>query len=260
MNGRYLDSHFHLEDKRFTEDREDVIKRAIDEGLWYLLTPIDISDKENEKEQVISVFKKYDNCFLGFGIHPHTAKHYSDKMEKELIELLKTDKTVAVGEIGLDYYYDLSDRETQKSVFKRQLEIAEEYNLPVIVHIRDAFDDAAKILFDSSVRGVLHSWTGDKEFALEGIKHGFFISFSGILTFKKAEKIKESFLNTPLDRLLFETDSPYLAPVPLRGKRNEPSFVKYIYKKGSELKALDEDIIKKSVEANFEKLFLKKEG
>jgi TatD DNase family protein len=258
MKGRYLDSHFHLEDKRFAEDREEVLKRAIKEGLWYLLTPIDISDNENERDAIITVAQKYDNYFLGFGVHPHTAKYYSDKIEKELIELIKTENMVAIGEIGLDYYYDFSDRETQKTVFKRQLEIAAEYNLPVIVHIRDAFDDAEKILFDNSIRGVLHSYTGDKEFALEGIKQGFFISYSGILTFKKAEDIKESFLNTPLDRLLFETDSPYLAPVPLRGKRNEPSFVKHIYKRGSELKSIDEEIIKKSVEENFEKLFLKK--
>ncbi len=256
MKHRYLDSHFHLEDKRFSEDREKVIKRARNEGLGYLLTPIDLADTENEKDKVIAVSKKTEDYYLAFGVHPHTAKYYSEQIEKELINLIKEKKVVAIGEIGLDYYYNLSDQNTQKTVFKKQLELAKEYNLPVIVHIRDAFSDAAKILFDTGVRGVLHSYTGDKEFVKEGVKNGFFISYSGIITFKKADTIRESLLNTPLENLLFETDSPYLAPVPLRGKRNEPSFVKYIYQKGSEILSTDESVLIKHTEENFEKLFL----
>ena len=233
MKHSYLDSHFHLEDKRFSEDREEVIKRAKKEGLRYLLTPIDIADSENQRDEVISISLKTDDYFLAFGVHPHTAKFYNKKREKELIEAIESDKTLAVGEIGLDYYYDLSERETQRVVFKEQIELAVKYSYPVIVHIRDAFEDAAKILFGSKVRGVLHSYTGDKDFVTEAVRNGFFISYSGILTFKKADMIRESFLNTPLDKILLETDSPYLAPVPLRGKRNEPAFVKHIYKKGA---------------------------
>ncbi len=256
--GYYADPHFHLESKKFSEDREEVIIRAKESGLNYLLSPMDFTEDENELEPVISIAERTENYFLSFGVHPHNSKFWNGKTEEELLNLIKNRKNVAVGEIGLDYYYNLSPKEDQISAFKAQIAIAKEFGFPVIIHLRDAFDDAAKILFDKNIKGVLHSYTGDTEFLREGLKNNFFVSFSGMLTFKKAENIRESFLETPIDRLLLETDSPYLAPVPMRGKRNEPSFVRYTYKKASELLNLEEEVLKLKLEENFERIFLQK--
>ncbi len=256
--GNYADPHFHLESKKFSEDREEVIKRAKESGLNYLLSPIDFTDNEIELEPVISIAEKTENYFLSFGVHPHNAKFWNGKTEKKLLNLIKNRKNVAVGEIGLDYYYNLSPKEDQISAFKAQIEIAKDFELPIIIHLRDAFDDAAKILFGKNIKGILHSYTGNTEFLKEGLKNNFFVSFSGMITFKKAENIRESFLETPIERLLLETDSPYLAPVPMRGKRNEPSFVIYTYKKASELLKIEEEILKLKLEENFEKIFLQK--
>ncbi len=254
----YIDPHFHLESKKFSEDREEIIKRAKNSGLKYLLSPIDFTDEDAEIEPVKAIVKKTEDYYLAFGVHPHNAKYWNSETEKELFIYLKDSKVKAVGEIGLDYYYNFSPKEEQISAFKAQIEIAKDFDLPIIIHLRDAFDDAAKILFEEGIKGVLHSYTGNPDFLMEGLKFGYYVSFSGMITFKKADNIRESFMETPLERLLLETDAPYLAPVPMRGKRNEPSFVIYTYKKASELLSIDEEKIKKQLEVNFEKIFLSK--
>lgn len=254
--GYYIDPHFHLESKKFSKDREEVIKRAKVKGLKYLLSPIDFSDDDIELEPVISIAENTEGYYLSFGVHPHNAKLWNSDVEKKLLKLIMNKKNIAIGEIGLDYYYNFSPRDDQISAFKAQIEIAEELKFPIIIHLRDAFDDAAEILFGKRIKGVLHSYTGDPSFLKEGINHGFFVSFSGMITFKKADNIRESLIETPLNRLLLETDSPYLAPVPMRGKRNEPSFVIYTYKKASELLNIEEEKLKIQLEENFEELFL----
>ncbi len=254
--GYYIDPHFHLESKKFSEDRKEIIKRAKDSGLKYLLSPMDFTDEEAEIKPVREIVEKTEDYYLAFGVHPHNAKYWNSETEKKLLALLENNRVKAVGEIGLDFYYNFSPKEEQIAAFKAQIEIAKEFGLPIIIHLRDAFDDAAKILFENGIKGVLHSYTGKPDFLKEGLKFGYFASFSGMITFKKADNIRESFMETPLEGLLLETDAPYLAPVPKRGKRNEPSFVVYTYKKASELLNINEEKIKRQLEVNFEKLFL----
>ncbi len=259
MKTYYIDPHFHLESKKFSDDRAAVINRAKGAGLKYLLSPIDFTDDDVELEPVIKIAENTEDYYLAFGVHPHNARKWDLKTEKKLLSLLRQKKVKAVGEIGLDYYYNFSPKEAQISAFRAQIDIAKEYNLPIIVHLRDAFEDAIKILFNNKIKGVLHSYTGDGDFLKEGLKCGYFVSFSGMLTFKKADNIRSAFLQTPLSRLLLETDAPYLAPVPMRGKRNEPSFVIYTYKKAAELLKISEEKIKIQLEENFERLFLSKD-
>jgi len=255
----YLDSHFHLDDERFDGIRKQVITRAQKKEIKYFLSPLDTVRKDSNIKEVINLSGKTDNYYIAFGIHPHEAKYYNSKTESRIIELVKSNKnTVAIGEIGLDYYYNFSSPKEQKIAFESQLDIAEKLNLPVIIHIRDAFNDVKDILFKRNIRGVLHSYTGTTDFLKIALKYNYYISFSGMLTFKNADSIREAFLKTPLSSLLLETDSPYLAPEPKRGKQNEPSFVTFIYKKASELLNIDENKLKHQIENNFKQLFLSK--
>lgn len=225
----FVDSHCHIDGEQFDGDRDEVVRRAEDAGVKMMLT-VGTGDPHNgEIERAVKVAENYENVFASVGVHPHDAQLYDDAAEKHLIELAEREKTVAWGEIGLDYYYDHSPRDVQREVFRRQIKIARQLDLPVIIHSREADDETVEILSEEYQTlgrgGVMHCFGGTAEMAQAMLDVGFYISFAGNVTFKKAENLREAARIVPLDKLLIETDCPFLAPAPNRGKRNEPSFV-----------------------------------
>lgn len=185
--------------------------------------------------EALAISEKFDNVFASCGVHPHDAKLYNDDVDRELIKLIGSKKVVGVGEIGLDYYRDLSPRDVQKDVFKRQLHIAEENNFPVIIHTRDSIEDAIEVVSDFKCRGVFHAFDYPIDFAMKVIEMGFFVGIGGVVTYPNS-KIFSCIKDIPLDSILVETDAPYLTPNPHRGKRNEPAYTRYVVKKIAELK------------------------
>lgn len=246
-----IDSHCHLE--MFKEELSDVVRRAYDSGVSTIVT---VASDVESLDEVVKIAEQYPMVYATVGIHPHDAKDFNDKVLKKIFELSRHPKVIAIGEIGLDYHYDNSPREAQKSAFVRQLELARDLGLPVVVHSREAFDDTIKILKESGVsRGVLHCFSGNLSQAKKAIELGFLISISGVVTFKNAKKIKEVAQFVPDDYLLIETDAPYLAPEPMRGKGNEPAFLIYTARELAELRGLTVEDIDRITTVNTYKLF-----
>jgi TatD DNase family protein len=221
-----VDSHCHLDFPDFAEERDAVVERAAAAGIGMMVT---ISTRVKRFESVLSVAAAYENVFCSVGTHPHNAGEETDVTTDELIRLSTHPKVVAVGEAGLDYFYDRSPRDVQAVVFRRHIAAARETGLPVVIHSRDADADMEAILRDERGKGafpfILHCFSSGETLAKAGVELGGYVSFSGILTFKKSEELREIAKSIPHDRLLVETDAPYLAPVPFRGKRNEPAYV-----------------------------------
>ena len=251
---KMIDSHAHLDEERFDEDRDELIKSLKENGVSYVINP---SSDMATSRRVVELSNKYENIFAAVGIHPHDAETFKEGDLDELRELSKNEKVVAIGEIGLDYYYDNSPREIQKEVFRKQLQLSHELDLPVIIHTREAMGDTYDILkeFEGKVRGVIHCYTGSIEMAENFMKMGFYISIAGPVTFKNAVNVREMAKEIPLERLLIETDSPYLAPVPNRGKRNDPTNVRYVADMLSNLKEIQIDKIIENSRENTVKLF-----
>lgn len=249
-----IDSHAHLDEERFDEDRDEFIKSLKENAISYVINPS--SDMETSR-RVVELSNKYENIFAAVGIHPHDAEGFKEDDLDELRELSKDERVVAIGEIGLDYYYDNSPRDIQKEVFRKQLELSHELDLPVIIHTRDAMGDTYDILkeFEGRVRGVMHCYTGSIEMAEKFMKLGFYISIAGPVTFKNAVNVREMAKQIPLERLLIETDSPYLAPVPNRGKRNDPTNVRYVADMLANLKEIQIDKIIEHSRENTVELF-----
>ncbi len=249
-----IDSHAHLDEERFDEDRDEFIKSLKENAISYVINPS--SDMETSR-RVVELSNKYENIFAAVGIHPHDAEGFKEEDLDELRQLSKDERVVAIGEIGLDYYYDNSPRDIQKEVFRKQLELSHELDLPVIIHTRDAMGDTYDILkeFESRVRGVMHCYTGSIEMAEKFMKLGFYISIAGPVTFKNAVNVREMAKQIPLERLLIETDSPYLAPVPNRGKRNDPTNVRYVADMLANLKEIQIDKIIEHSRENTVELF-----
>lgn len=249
-----IDSHAHLDDEKFNYDREEVIRSLHDNNIAYVINPA--VNMESSKKS-LELAKKYDCIFSAVGCYPQEAEEFNEKFVEELKILLKEDKVVGIGEIGLDYYYDDVPKELQKEVFRAQMKLAEEFKLPVIIHSREAYEDTFNILneFKGKVIGVMHCYSGSIEMAKRYLSLGYYISFAGVITFKNAKKIKETAKQIPLDKMLIETDSPYLTPVPNRGKRNEPKFVKYVAEYISELRDLPLSEIIENTRNNTIKLF-----
>ena len=245
-----IDSHCHIDGEQFDLDRDEVVARALQNGVSAMLNVGTGDPHSDDFRRAVAVAERYENVYASVGVHPHDAKLYDDRAEEHLIDLAESPKVVALGEIGLDYYYDHSPREVQRDVFRRQIDVAKRLGLPVIIHSRDANEDTVEILADefgsqpgSSLQkpvasegntlaaadppGVMHCFGGTAEMAEALMKIGFYISFAGNVTFKKAEELRDAARVVPLKRLLIETDCPFLTPVPLRGKRNEPSYVTY---------------------------------
>jgi TatD DNase family protein len=253
----FIDSHAHLDVPQYDADRAEVIDRARGAGIDTMLEICGSDVAKGSLDIGIKLADEYPFIYAAVGVHPHEANLYDDALERKLIEMTGHEKVVGWGEIGLDYYYDNSPRDVQRKVFSRQVELARKCNLPIIIHTRDAEDDTIAILRDAppGISGVIHCFTGTQNLAETAIRMGFYISFSGVLTFKTAGDLREVARNTPLDKILIETDCPYLAPVPHRGKRNEPAFVKETAAKLAEIKGASIDEIARITSANFKRLF-----
>ena len=226
-----VDSHCHIDVEQFDADRDEVIQRATDAGVKMMLV-IGTGEATNfdNFQRVVDLAEKHENIYASIGVHPHDAKTFDAESEKRLIDLAKSSqKIIAWGEIGLDFYYDHSPREIQFEVFRRQINIARELDLPIIIHSRDADEETVEVLTEecsyAGFRGIMHCFGGTSKMAQKLMKIGFMISFAGNVTFKKAENLRDAARVVPLDKLLIETDCPYLTPIPFRGKRNEPMYV-----------------------------------
>lgn len=250
-----IDSHAHLDDERFDGDRDILIKSLKSNKIELV---INIGADFQSSINSIELAKQYDNIYASIGVHPHSASEVTEETLDKFREMAKEEKVVAIGEIGLDYYYDNSPRDLQRKWFREQLKLAKELDLPVIIHSRDATQETFDIIKeaqDGSLRGVLHCFSGSVEVAMEYIKLGFYISIGGPVTFKNARVVKEVAEAVPLDKLLIETDCPYLTPEPYRGKRNEPMFVKYVAQKIAEIKDINFEELAKATNKNTKELF-----
>ncbi|MDX6290523.1 MAG: TatD DNase family protein [Blastocatellia bacterium] len=226
----FIDSHCHIDGPEYDADREEVIARAHEAGVATMLNVGTGDPHSGAFERAVELAENHPQVYAAIGVHPHDGKLFDDAAEQRLINLAKqSTRVIAWGEIGLDYHYDHSPRETQREVFQRQLRIAREQRLPVVIHSREADDDTIAIMTEElsgyERAGVLHCFGGSLAMAQAAMGLGFFISFAGNLTFKKAEDLRDIARELPLERLLIETDCPYLTPVPFRGKRNEPARV-----------------------------------
>ena len=225
----FIDSHAHIDGHEFDADREEVIQRAHAAGVELILNVGTGDPHSGAFERAVELGKTHESVYTAIGTHPHDARLYDDAAEEKIKDLITNDHLIAWGEIGLDFHYDNSPRDVQIEVFKRQLRAARECDLPVVIHTREAEAETIEILKSeyegAQRRGVFHCFSGSLELARQAIEIGFMISFSGIVTFKKADELRTIAKQVPLDRLLIETDCPYLTPIPYRGKRNEPAYV-----------------------------------
>ncbi|MHC5249920.1 TatD family hydrolase [Enterococcus sp. LJL90] len=250
-----FDSHTHLNAEQFNEDIPETIARAKELGVTEMAV-VGFDTPTIAKSLALSA--EYPDIYSIIGWHPTEAGSYSESIEKDLLEKLTLPKVVALGEIGLDYYWMEDPKEVQEKVFRRQIAIAKEFGLPISIHMRDAIEDTYRVLQDEGVQaigGIMHSFSGDGEWAKKFLDLEMHISFSGVVTFKKALEVQEAAKIVPLDKLLVETDAPYLAPVPYRGKRNEPGYTRYTVEKIAELREISFDEVAQKTRQNAHKLF-----
>ncbi|WP_373600378.1 TatD family hydrolase [Paraclostridium bifermentans] len=251
-----FDSHAHLNDERFDEDREELINSLQEKGVDLVLNPG--ACIETSKSSV-ELANKYDFIYAAVGVHPHDVGNITEDDIETLRKLaLENDKVKAIGEIGLDYYYDTYPREDQKKWFKRQIELANELKLPIIIHDRDAHGDTFEIIKNTKspeIGCVLHCYSGNVELAREYVKMGCYISIPGTVTFKNNKKTVEVAKEIPLEYLLIETDSPYMAPVPNRGKRNDPSMVQFVADKIAQEKGISYEQVCEATKENAKRFF-----
>jgi TatD DNase family protein len=235
IENKFIDTHCHLDS--LTPEISESITNATENNVDKIIT---ISVSPKNIQHVLDISNSNDNVYCSQGVHPHEAKDYSSSVKETIILNSKEDKVVAIGEIGLDYYYNYSSKEEQKNAFREQLQIASDLDLPIIVHSRDSDDDMIEILneFKNSLsrKGVIHSFSGTEKLAKFCLESGFHLGFNGIVTFKKAQDLREIVKQTPVERILFETDSPYLTPTPHRGKENSPKHIPIIADFIAELK------------------------
>ena len=255
-----VDSHCHLDYLARDGDLDDVVARARRAGIGRMLT---ICTKVSEFDTITAIADRYDDVWCSVGIHPHEAASEPSMDAERLVELAKHPRVAGIGETGLDYFYEHSPRERQQAQFRAHIAASRESGLPLIVHTRDADDDTADILQDEYAKGaftgVIHCFSTSRALAERALEIGFYISLSGIVTFKKAEDLRETVRALPLDRILVETDAPYLAPVPKRGKRNEPSYVVHTAAAVAELKSIGPEALAERTTDNFFNLFNKVE-
>lgn len=256
--GRFIDSHAHLSAPEFDADRDAVIARAREGGVDLILD-VALSDSEEGIQRAVALAERYDFLYLAIGVHPHDARRYTPEVEHKLLRLSEHPKVIAWGEIGLDYHYDHSPRDVQREVFARQLRLARLRQLPVIVHTREAEEDTLTILRENGRekgrQGVMHCFTGSADFARRCLAEGFYISLSGIVTFKNADGLRQLARWIPIERMLIETDCPYLAPAPHRGRRNEPLYVREVARQIAEVRDLFPADIGRITSYNFRRMF-----
>ena len=251
-----VDSHCHLNDISYEADRESVLQRARAEGVTTFLT---ICTKLSDVQEIFLISQADDSIYCSVGVHPHEAQEAIEKgsLYEELTNLGNHNKVIGLGETGLDYYYEHSPKEAQKSAFSLHIQAALALDLPLIVHTREAEEDTIALLSAASpkVRGVIHCFSGTQALADAALGLGFYVSISGIITFKNAENLREIVKTIPIDRLLLETDAPYLAPIPYRGKRNEPAFMTETAKTVAMLKGVSIETLAQQTTENFYRLF-----
>jgi len=247
-----FDTHAHYEDKRFDNDRDDVLKKVAQAGIGGI---VNVGSDIKTSKQSIALSKSHDFIYASVGVHPHFADGMQEDDLAVLEQLSKDGKVVAIGEIGLDYYYDNSRREAQKYWFAKQLTLAEKLDLPIIIHTRNATFDTLEILKNSSAKGIFHCFSGSAETARQVIDMGFYISFGGPLTYKNARHSVEAARITPIERILIETDCPYLPPDGYRGKRNDSSLMPIICRKLAEIKDISYDEAAQQTYNNAKKVY-----
>ncbi|MEL6541977.1 MAG: TatD family hydrolase [Pseudomonadota bacterium] len=253
-----IDSHCHLEYKGLVEDQAGVLSRAREAGVGAFLN---ISTKQAEWDQVVATAERESDVFASVGIHPHEADQHADLGREALLAASENPRVIGIGESGLDYYYDHSDREVQRRLFRMHIDVARETGLPLIIHTRDAEDDTFQILEEEMEKGafpaLIHCFTASDEFGAKVLDLGLTISISGIVTFKNAKSLQTTATKVPEDRLMVETDSPFLAPVPHRGKKCEPAYVADTARFVADLRGIEAEQLAEQTSANFIKLFAK---
>lgn len=252
----FIDSHVHLDDPRFDQDRETIIDELKENDIEFVFN---IGADKESSLSTIELAKKYEHIYAVIGVHPHSAIELEEQGIEWLRDLAKHDKVVAIGEIGLDFYYDNSPRDIQRKWFKTQLELAKELDLPVVIHTRDAaketFDILKEAASDGKLKVLLHCYSGSEEMAVDYVKLGFFIALGGAVTFKNARVPRQVAAAVPLCNLLIETDCPYMTPEPFRGKRNEPKHVSLVAEKIAEIKGLSVEEVAKATAENAMRFF-----
>lgn len=248
-----FDSHAHYDDESFDKDREEIINEIHNNNVIGVLN---CGASLDGAKKSVELADKYGFIYAAVGIHPEFADKFDDSTIEQLKALAKNNKVRAIGEIGLDYYYDENpEREIQKEAFRKQMKLAGELNLPVVIHDRDAHGDTLEIMKEfPNVKGVVHCFSGSVEFAKECLKLGYYIGVTGVVTFKNSKKLKDVVKEVPIDRLLVETDCPYMAPTPNRGKRNKSDYIKYIIQAISEIKNISYEDIERITRENIEKM------
>ena len=253
---KIVDSHCHLNFPQFKGKLDEIVKRALDKGIYRMLT---ISTKLNEINELETISKSYYEVYNSVGVHPHECKNYKDLCLNDLIKYTKNSKCIGIGESGLDFYYENSPKELQTKLFRLHIKAARETNLPLIVHTRNADDETIRILKEEKKKGVftglIHCFSTSKDLAEKAIDLGFYISLSGIITFNQSNDLRDIIKDLPLDKLLLETDAPYLAPEPFRGKCNEPSYVIHTAKILADLKKIEFETVANKTTENFNRLF-----
>ena len=248
-----IDIHAHYDDEAFDQDRDELLTSLFnDKGVTAI---INAGCNIEGSLYSIRLAEKYENIYAAVGFHPSDVDKFNEESFEKLKELIKHEKVVAIGEIGLDYHWVSDNKDLQKAVFRKQLELAVENDMPVVIHERDAVADCLEIVLDYNVRGVFHAFSGSKETAEILIKRGWYISFPGTVTFKNAKHPVENALFLPEDRILTETDSPYLTAYPFRGKRNDSSYMKYTLEKIAEIRGASFEHIERITEENAKRLF-----
>ncbi len=250
-----VDSHCHLDDEKFDADRAQVIERALAAGVEMMMA----IGTGGELDVAIQQAERYPFIYATIGVHPHDAAKATPDTFARLRDLAGHPKVLAIGEIGLDYHYDFSPRDVQRSVFERQLELAAAVHKPIVIHTREAWEDTMAQVTSLPHGGIMHCFTGDAVQARQALDLGFHLSFGGVLTFPKAESLRQAARITPADRLLVETDCPYLAPVPHRGKRNEPAFVVDTARRLAEVRGVTPETIAECTTRNFRDLCLRRQ-
>ena len=247
-----FDTHAHYDDDAFNDDREQLLADLPGQGIARV---VDVGASLASCRKVLELMEQYDYIYGAIGVHPSETAELTEESYSWLKEQCRKKKCLAVGEIGLDYYWPEPDREIQKKWFIRQMELAQEVNLPVIIHSRDAAQDTIEILKQFPANGVIHCYSYTKESAKEFLKMGYYFGIGGVLTFKNAKKLKEAVMEIPMDRILLETDSPYLAPEPNRGKRNSSLNIPYVVKELAQLKGITEEEVINITTENTKRLF-----
>jgi TatD DNase family protein len=252
---KLVDSHCHLDDEKFAADLDAVIERAQNAGVERMLA-IGTGNGPPDLERAIRLANMHEFIYASVGVHPHDAAKATPATFEHLLALIAHPKVLAIGEIGLDYHYDFSPREVQREVFTGQLHLAVKTLKPIVIHTREAWEDTLRLIDETPPPrgGIMHCFTGGPDEARQALDRGFHLSFGGVITFPKADQVREAARLTPDDRLLVETDAPYLAPAPHRGKRNEPAFLVETVRKLAEIRGTTPEAIAERTSANFDRL------